>query len=130
MAHHEHHISSPKLLISTFLALVALTVLTCVMATLPLNSVPLQYVAPMIFDAPQDLSWLDMPITLVIATIKAALVAVIFMHLQHDKLINSIVLIGSVVFLALFVGMVLMDSNEYQPEIKSYLYEQEAVAAP
>lgn len=130
MAHHDHHISSPQLLITTFLALVALTILTCVMAMLPLDSVPLQYVAPMIFDAPQDLSWLDMPITLVIATVKAALVAVIFMHLQHDKLINSIVLIGSVVFLVLFVGMVLMDSNEYQPQVGEYLYEQEAVAAP
>ncbi len=130
MAHHEHPISSPKLLITTFIALVALTILTCVMATLQLTSVPMQYVAPMIFDTPQDLSWLDIPITLAIATVKAALVAVIFMHLQHDKLISSIVLIGSVVFLVLFVGMVLMDSNEYEPQVESYLYNQEVTAAP
>ncbi len=123
MSQHEHHISSPNLLISTFIALVALTILTCVMAQVSLDNVHVEVVAPMIFDAPQDLSWLDMPITLIIATAKALLVAVIFMHLQHDKLLNSIVLIGSVVFLVLFVGMVLLDSNEYQHQIDEYIYD-------
>lgn len=124
MADHGHHISSPKLLISTFVALVALTILTCVVAEyVDLSNVHLEYVAPMIFDAPQNLEWLDMPITLAIATAKALLVAVIFMHLQHDKLLNSIVLIGSVIFLVLFVGMVLLDSNEYQPQINDYVYD-------
>ncbi|TWT46761.1 cytochrome C oxidase subunit IV family protein [Botrimarina hoheduenensis] len=123
-AHHEHHVSSPQLLVTTFLALVALTVLTVAVSQyVHLNGVQVPFV-----DAPQDLRWLDIPITLVIATIKALLVAVIFMHLQHDKLFNSVVLAGSVIFLVLFVGMVLLDSNEYQPDIKSYL-EQKAVLA-
>lgn len=125
-AHHEHHISSPQVLWATFLALVALTVLTVAVSVgVPLESVDVPFV-----DAPQDLRWLDMPITLTIATIKALLVAVIFMHLQHDKLFNSVVLAGSVIFLVLFVGMVLLDSDQYQPQIESYLEDQAILANP
>ena len=111
---HSHHISSPQLLISTFVALVALTILTVVVAQhAHLESFPVQVIAPMVFDAPMDLSWLDMPITLTIATVKALLVAVIFMHLQHDKLFNSLLLIGATFFMVLFIGMVLLDSDQY-----------------
>lgn len=124
--HHEHHVSSPQLLTSTFLALVALTVLTVAVSVgVPLNDVKVPFV-----DAPQDLRWLDMPITLTIATVKALLVAVIFMHLQHDKLFNSIILAGSVIFLVLFVGMVLLDSDQYQPQIQNYLDDQAIMANP
>lgn len=130
-ADHSHHISSPALLISTFVALVALTALTVAQSVyVDLENFPLDFFAPFIFNGPQDLSWLDMPVTLAIATVKAALVAVIFMHLQHDKLFNGLLLIGSVLFLVLFVGMVLLDSNQYQPQIESYLYNAEATAAP
>ncbi|MEO1496390.1 MAG: cytochrome C oxidase subunit IV family protein [Planctomycetota bacterium] len=125
-AHHEHHISSPQLLWATFLALVALTVLTVAVS----KGVPLEGVQVPFVDAPQDLRWLDMPITLSIATVKALLVAVIFMHLQHDKLFNSVLLAGSVIFLVLFVGMVLLDSNEYQPQVQSYLEDRAAMANP
>jgi cytochrome c oxidase subunit 4 len=101
-AHHTHHITSPAVLISTFLALIALTVLTCVMAQFPLGS------------------W-DMPVTLGIATVKALLVAVIFMHLQHDKLFNSLLLVSAAVFMVLFLSMVVLDSNQYQQDVKDYV---------
>ena len=98
-------------MISTFVALVALTILTCALAML-------------------DLGQLDMPVTLGIATVKALLVAVIFMQLQHDKLFNSLILIGAAAFLVLFIGITVLDSNECRPKVESYLYDQELSAAP
>ncbi len=130
---HTHHISSPALLWATFAALVGLTLLTVAMAQLPLDGIETAWVepySPIELPDPLDVSWLDMPITLTIATAKALLVAVIFMHLQHDKLINSVILIASVVFLVLFIGMVVLDSNQYEPQIEEYLYEQEVMANP
>lgn len=127
---HGHHISSPALLTATFVALVGLTILTVAMATVPLESVPMQDLVPMVFNNPMDLTWLDMPITLGIATAKALLVAVIFMHLQHDKLFNSILLIGAVLFTGLFIGMAVLDSEQYQPEVQEYSEYREAMANP
>lgn len=128
---HSHHISSPILLWATFLALVGLTILTVVVATsVHLEEFPVQFFAPMVFDSPMDLSWLDIPITLLIATAKALLVAVIFMHLQHDKLFNSVLLIGATIFMVLFIGMVLLDSQQYQLQIKDYSGDKAAMANP
>ena len=114
---HTHHVSSPQVLIATFLALVALTILTVAVSSAQRSG------------ALQLGSW-DMVVVLTIATVKAALVAVIFMHLQHDKLFNGILLIGATLFMVLFVGMVLLDSKEYQPDITDYVYDQKAMAAP
>lgn len=128
---HSHHISSPAILWATFAALVALTILTVAVASyVPLERFPVQLFLPMVFDNPMDLRWLDMPITLGIATAKALLVAVIFMHLQHDKLFNSVLLIGATIFTVLFIGMVLLDSSQYQPDIESYLDDKAVMANP
>ncbi|TWT88856.1 hypothetical protein Mal64_23440 [Pseudobythopirellula maris] len=99
------------MLVATFVALVALTILTCAMAMVDLGS------------------W-DMPVTLGIATVKALLVALIFMHLLHDKLFNSLLLLSAVLFMALFIGMALLDSNEYQPQIRELIYDKQAEAPP
>ena len=127
---HAHHISSPQLLTATFVALVALTALTVALAQLDLSSVPVQKFLPMVYNGPLDLSWLDMPITLSIATAKALLVAVIFMHLQHDKLFNSVLLIGATVFMVLFIGMCLLDSTQYSPQVDSFQDDRQAMANP
>jgi cytochrome c oxidase subunit 4 len=42
-------------------------------------------------------------IAVIIATVKAALVATFFMHLAHDKAFNSIILVMSFVFLGVFI---------------------------
>lgn len=128
---HSHHISSPALLWACFSALVALTILTVAVATLvQLETFPVQIFLPMVFDDPMDLSWLDIPITLAIATAKALLVAVIFMHLQHDKLFNSVLLIGATIFMVLFIGMVVLDSSQYQPDVENYADDRAAMANP
>jgi cytochrome c oxidase subunit 4 len=125
-----HHISSPQVLWATFGALVALTLLTVAVSTVSLENFPVQYFLPMVFNDPMDLTWLDMPITLGIATAKALLVALIFMHLQHDKLFNSVLMIGATFFLVLFLGMTVLDSHEYDPEIDSYQADKAAMANP
>ncbi|MEQ8847064.1 cytochrome C oxidase subunit IV family protein [Botrimarina sp.] len=128
---HSHHITSPQLLWATFAALVALTLLTVAVSSyVHLERFPAQVFLPMVFDDPVDVRWLDMPITLAIATAKALLVAVIFMHLQHDKLFNAILLIGAVVFMVLFIGMALLDSGQYQPQVETYTSDKEAMQNP
>jgi cytochrome c oxidase subunit 4 len=42
-------------------------------------------------------------IAVVIATMKASLVAAFFMHLRHDKLFNTIAFLASFLFLAIFI---------------------------
>ncbi len=50
-------------------------------------------------------------IALTIATIKASLVALFFMHLAHDKPVNGVILVAAFVFLGLFLGFTLVDAN-------------------
>ena len=44
-----------------------------------------------------------------IATIKATLIAVYFMHLRYDKPFNTIVFVSSLLFVGLFLALTLMD---------------------
>src|SRR3954447_25495522 len=54
-------------------------------------------------------------IALLIAVAKASLVALYFMHLRWDAPFNGIVLIAALFFVALFVGIAVLDAKEYQP---------------
>lgn len=56
-------------------------------------------------------------VAIFIATVKAALVAMFFMHLRWDKPFNAIVLISSLLFVALFITFAMVDTNEYQPSV-------------
>ena len=93
------HVASMPTLIGTFLALVVLTVVTVAVA----------YV---------DLGEMSLFVALAIATVKASLVAMLFMHLLHDTGFNRLAFFGSFIFVALFVGVTLMDSGQYQPLIE------------
>ena len=55
-----------------------------------------------------------------IATVKASLVALYFMHLRYDHPFNGLVLVAGLGFLALFIGIVLLDSTQYQPTITNW----------
>ncbi len=50
-------------------------------------------------------------IAMIIATIKASIVALFFMHLRHDKPVNAIAFTSSLFFLALFIGFCLIDAK-------------------
>lgn len=64
-----------------------------------------------------DLGWLNIWIAIGIATVKASLVALFFMHLYWDKPFNGFVLIASLIFVMLFLGLAMMDVHEYQPDV-------------
>ena len=56
-------------------------------------------------------------VALFIATAKASIVALFFMHLRWDKPFNAVILIASFAFLLLFIAFVVLDSGEYQHEL-------------
>jgi cytochrome c oxidase subunit IV len=70
--------------------------------------------------------WLDLGragnlwIALIIATVKATLVALFFMHLRYEKPIIAFTLFVTFCFVLLFMGLVMMDSRAYQPNIQQY----------
>ncbi len=64
-----------------------------------------------------DFGVLNIWIGLGIATVKAILVGLYFMHLRWDKPFNAFVFISAFAFLALFIGFALMDSAHYQDVI-------------
>ncbi len=80
------HIAPAKFYVGVFVALITLTAIT----------VGVSYV---------DLGSANTVVALLVATLKATLVAAFFMHLTHDKLFNTIALVIAFVFLVLFVGM-------------------------
>lgn len=107
---HEHHVTPLSTLFATFAALVALTFLTSAMAHVNLGRA-------------------DIWITLGIAFVKAALVALIFMHLRHDKAFNGIILLFTLGFATLFISFALMDSTQYEHQIEEYTVDKQQQAA-
>ncbi len=64
-----------------------------------------------------DFGVLNIWIGLAIATVKAILVGLYFMHLRWDKPFNAFVFVSAFAFLALFIGFALMDTAHYQEVI-------------
>jgi cytochrome c oxidase subunit IV len=57
-------------------------------------------------------------VAMVIATVKALLVCAYFMHLRWDRPFNALVFVSSILFVALFISMTLLDKAEYEPDIE------------
>ena len=89
---HDHlsHVMSPNALLTVFGLLVALTMVTVAAAQVSFGA------------------W-EVWVSLGIASVKASLVAVYFMHLRYDKPFNGVVFVSSLMFVALFLGLTLMD---------------------
>ena len=51
-------------------------------------------------------------IAMLIASVKAALVCLFFMHLRWDRPINTLVLIGSIFFVVLFLIITMFDTGQ------------------
>ena len=92
------HIASVKLLIVVWIALMIGTWLTVAASTV-------------------DLGWLNIWIGLAIATAKAVLVTLYYMHLRWDKPFNAFVFLGAFLFLFLFIGFAMMDTAHYQVDL-------------
>jgi len=98
-------------LIAVFLALIVLTVLTVFQSTLELGNT-------------------ELIVSLAIATIKASLVILFFMHMIHDKPLHAILFIGSFIFVALFLGLTLMDAGAYNDVVELIVVQPETSANP
>ncbi len=86
-------------LLGVFFALIILTLLTVFQSTL-------------------DLGNLELALSLLIATVKASLVMLFFMHMIHDKPLNIIIFLSSFIFVALFLGFTLMDAAGYRDDVE------------
>ncbi|MEX0887231.1 MAG: cytochrome C oxidase subunit IV family protein [Phycisphaeraceae bacterium] len=95
-AHAAGHAAPLWLLAAVFAALLVLTGATVAVTQIQLG--PLNV-------------WL----ALLIATVKAALVVLYFMHLRWDSPFNATILISALLFVAVLTGAVIHDSREYRP---------------
>ena len=102
-AHHGHyvaHVVPPRLLLAVYGALLVLTIVT--VSVTRVNFGPANI-------------W----VALGIAVLKAALVALFFMHLRWDSPFNGVILICALLFVAIFIGIALLDSREYRPNLEA-----------
>lgn len=97
-AHALGHVMPVRILVTIFVVLVLLTVVTVAATFFPTDS-------------------LEIWISLGIATVKASLVAAYFMHLRYDNPLNAVIFAFGLLFVALFVGFTLLDSSQYQPDL-------------
>lgn len=107
-AGHHVHAVSPLVLVSVFIALMILTVIT-----VAVTKVDFGYQANLI-------------IALAIAVVKAFLVVAYFMHLRYDSLFYTAIVGVCMVFIGVFIITTMLDTREYAPN----LVPEPIVAAP
>ena len=56
-------------------------------------------------------------VALIIATVKASLVCLYFMHLRYDRAFNKVAWLSALAFVALFIGLTLTDAVSYHDEL-------------
>lgn len=92
---HEHNPHAAKIYLAVLVALLFLTLVT----------VGASYI---------DLGPANIVVALLIATTKASLVGLVFMHLMHDRPINGMILVAGFMFLGLLLSFCLLDiDNRY-----------------
>jgi cytochrome c oxidase subunit 4 len=92
------HIVPLRILFAVFVTLIGLTVLTVGVTYLDLGGSAL---------------W----VAIVIAGLKATLVALFFMHLRYDWVFHGFIFLGAILFVILFIGLALMDTQAYRPDL-------------
>src|SRR3989338_6333953 len=96
------HVLPVKLLVGVWAALMILTLIT---------------VAAISIDLGRSM---NLVVAMVVATIKAGLVVLYFMHLRCDKPFNALAFLGSLLFVSLFISIALLDKSEYEHDIVDY----------
>lgn len=97
--HGLSHILPLKVLVGTWAALMVLTVLTVTVRSIDLGAN------------------INLAVAMLIATVKATLVCLFFMHLRYDKLFHTIVFVSAILLATLFVSFALMDGDQYQSDV-------------
>jgi len=96
--HGVGHIVPLSLLLKVFGGLVFLTVLTVAASLVNFGE-------------------FNLVVALAIAVVKASLVVLFFMHLRWDKPFISIIFIGCLIFVGLFISLALLDSGQYRSSV-------------
>ena len=99
MSAHGEHISA-KTHFKVFVALIALTIITVL--------------APFV-----EMGWMNTPVAFLIATVKASLVLLYFMHLIEDEKLNIVIIFSSFFFLLLFLFFSSLDIFTRVPEMST-----------
>ena len=109
MSEHKHHIIPLSTYIIVFSLLIVMTVVT-------------------VWSAQYDFGSFNIVLALIIASFKSSLVLLFFMHLYYDNKINLALILGSVLFLALFIGLTMIDVTRRQDiyDIKGKLVNPDA----
>jgi cytochrome c oxidase subunit IV len=84
------HISSKKLYLAVFAALLVLTYLTVAVSKI-------------------ELGRFNTIVALTIAVVKALLVVLFFMHVRHSTRLTKLVVVGGFMWLALLIGLTMTD---------------------
>ena len=95
------HVVPVPVLLGVFAALITLTIVTVQATKIDLGS------------------W-NLHLAMGIATIKGALVVLYFMHLRYDRPFNALVFVVALLFLAIFLSITLLDTQQYQGNIRRY----------
>ncbi len=98
MSEHTEHIVSPKIYITIFLALIAGTSLT-------------------VWAAFQNFAQFNIVIALGIATMKATLVVLYFMHARYSTKRTQLVIVCAIFWLAIMLALTLSDYQTRQPRL-------------
>ena len=91
---------------AVLVALLILTGLTVLVSEMNLNEIGMGDIA--------------LFVALAVAVVKASLVMLFFMHLWWDSAYNSLAAVMSFAFVALFIGLTILDTAEYKQNIQEY----------
>jgi cytochrome c oxidase subunit IV len=95
------HVVDARVLVAVFAGLIVLTAIT---------------VAVSYF----DFGAMNLLVAMSVATVKAALVALWFMHLRYDSPFYAFLFLVAIVFLGLFLSITMLDSIEYHPGVEAW----------
>jgi cytochrome c oxidase subunit 4 len=101
-AHSEDaaHVLPASVLLGTAAALLTLTVITVAVSRI-------------------DLGAFNVVVALAVACFKATLVAMFFMHLKYEGRFKAVIFVTALFFAVLFVGFVVFDTMQYQPDLRA-----------
>lgn len=109
---HDHglaHTTPVSLLVGVLAVLMVLTIITVLVTGIDLGAQG------------------NLVVAMLIATVKAGLVVMFFMHLVWDKKLHLVLFLTSVLFLILFLSISVTDRSEYERDIEVFQSSQPAL---
>jgi len=104
--HDDHgvgHVLSIKLLVTVCAALLVLTAVTILAVRLDFTEA--------------NMPEMNIIVAMGIASVKATIVGLIFMHLLWDRPFIGFIFVGSILFVVLFIAFAMTDTMEYQESV-------------